>query len=241
MKYRYSLVNFALKHGVSKASRRYNKCRSYIYFWLNRYDGQLSSLAERSRRPHHHPSEHSESEIGLILRFQRQNADLGLLEFWFKLRKAGYKRHYMSLYRVKLRLGLGKPKKQESKKVAAKPYEAMHYLGQRVQIDVKHVPKACIKGGSWSQYYQYTAIDEFRRLRYLGACKQADTFSSADFVQKAVTWFARKGVSVACVQTDNGFEFTSHFNKREDNDRQNLFENICLSMVSSIKRSETFL
>ena len=36
MKYRQSLVSFALKHGVSRASRKYNKSRSYIYFWLSR-------------------------------------------------------------------------------------------------------------------------------------------------------------------------------------------------------------
>ena len=52
MKYRYSLVNFALKNGVSKASRKYNKGRSYIYFWLKRYDREIRSSAERTRRQH---------------------------------------------------------------------------------------------------------------------------------------------------------------------------------------------
>jgi hypothetical protein len=45
MKYRYSLVNYALKYGVSKASRRYNRARSYIYYWLKRFDGAIDSLA----------------------------------------------------------------------------------------------------------------------------------------------------------------------------------------------------
>jgi hypothetical protein len=31
-----------MKYGVSKASRKYDKARSYIYFWLNRYDGTLN-------------------------------------------------------------------------------------------------------------------------------------------------------------------------------------------------------
>ncbi|NLA86605.1 MAG: IS481 family transposase, partial [Clostridiales bacterium] len=30
MKYRQSLIKYAEKHGVSKASRKYNKARSYI-------------------------------------------------------------------------------------------------------------------------------------------------------------------------------------------------------------------
>ena len=50
MKYRQSLLTYALKYGVSRASRKYNKSRSYIYFWLARYDGSLHSLACQSRR-----------------------------------------------------------------------------------------------------------------------------------------------------------------------------------------------
>lgn len=41
MKYRQSVIKYALTNGVSKASRKYDKCRSYIYFWLKRYDGNL--------------------------------------------------------------------------------------------------------------------------------------------------------------------------------------------------------
>ncbi len=56
MKYRNSLVKYALEHGVSKASRKYNKSRSYIYFWIKRFDGEITSLAYKSRLPHHHPA-----------------------------------------------------------------------------------------------------------------------------------------------------------------------------------------
>ena len=45
MKYRYSLMKYAEKYGVSRASRKYNKTRSYIYFWKARYDGTIESLA----------------------------------------------------------------------------------------------------------------------------------------------------------------------------------------------------
>ena len=52
MKYRQSLLTYAQKYGVSRAGRKYNKSRSYIYFWRARYDGSLQSLACQSRRPH---------------------------------------------------------------------------------------------------------------------------------------------------------------------------------------------
>ena len=39
MAYRLSLMKYAEKYGVSRASRKYNKSRSYIYFWKKRWDG----------------------------------------------------------------------------------------------------------------------------------------------------------------------------------------------------------
>ena len=48
-------MKYAEKYGVSRASRKYDKSRSYIYFWRKRFDGTIESLACRSRRPHSHP------------------------------------------------------------------------------------------------------------------------------------------------------------------------------------------
>ena len=51
------------------------------------------------------------------------------------------------------------------KKYTPKPYEQMSYPGQRVQIDVKFVPKICIVGQEEpTQWYQYTFIDEYTRF-----------------------------------------------------------------------------
>ena len=80
MKYRQSLMKYAEKYGVSRASRKYNKARSYIYFWRSRWDGSVESLATQSRRPHHHPNEHTKEEITLIRNMHRRNPDLELTE-----------------------------------------------------------------------------------------------------------------------------------------------------------------
>ena len=63
MKYRCSLMKYAEKYGVSRASRKYDKSRSYIYFWRKRFDGTIESLACRSRRPHSHPNQHTPEEM----------------------------------------------------------------------------------------------------------------------------------------------------------------------------------
>jgi transposase InsO family protein len=146
---------------------------------------------------------------------RRRNPTLGMVELWHRLRKRGYTRCLVSLFRVMCRLELFPPRKAVLKYVP-KPYEQMTYPGERVQIDVKVVPARC-RVGECPKLYQYTAIDELTRLRYIGAYEEQSTYSSADFLQKMVRFFKHKGITVACVQTDNGFEFTNRFSssKRE--------------------------
>ena len=209
MKYRQSLICYAQKFGVAKASRKYNKPRSSIYFWLSRYDGTIESLADHSRRPHSHPNQHTEAELKLIGDMRRRNPKIGLIDLWCRLRDRGYTRCPESLYRVLRRTGQ-LPEKPVKQPYTPKPYEQMTYPGQRVQIDVKVVPRRCCPDGL--RMFQYTAIDEFSRLRYLGAYEEQNTYSSADFLKKAYAFFRHHGFTVECVQTDNGFEFTNHLN-----------------------------
>lgn len=221
MRFRQSLMNFAEKYGVSKASRKYNKTRSYIYFWKNRWDGSIESLAEKSKRPHSHPNQHTEEEIKMIRDHVRRNPGLGITELWHRLKKKGYTRRVESLYRVmkKLSLLLNKPKSPKRK---PKPYEQMTHPGERVQVDVKVVPRKCITDPEM-KLYQYTAIDEFTRMRFLYGYEEQSTYSSADFAKRAVKWFKRRGIVVECIQTDNGFEFTNRFSPAKK-EKPTLFE-----------------
>ena len=221
MKYRQSLMKYAQKHGVSRASRKYNKCRSYIYFWRKRWNGTPESLACQSRRPHSHPNQHTDAEIKLIRDMRHRNPELGMIELWHRLRKRGYTRRPESLFRLMRRLGMF-PQPAPKKKYVPKPYEQMQYPGQRVQIDVKVVPRACIADPDL-RLFQYTAIDEFSRLRFLAAYDEQSTFSSADFLRKAAAFYKRRGITVQCVQTDNGFEFTNRF-LNSTRDTQTLFD-----------------
>ena len=151
----------------------------------------------------------------LIQKMRRRNPKLGIVELWARLRSRGYSRCVESLWRVLRREGL-LPEEAPKKKYTPKPYEQMQYPGQRVQIDVKVVPRKCIADPEL-KLFQYTAIDEYSRYRVLGAYPEQSTYSSADFLRKVVKAFARKGIKVECVQTDNGFEFTNRFSpsKRE--------------------------
>lgn len=208
MRFRQALIEYSLKYGVTKAAIRYKTNRQYVYRWRNRYDGSLHSLADKSHRPHHHPNEHTPDELKLISNMRRRNPHDGLVVFWVKLMQRGYSRSITGLYRILLRNN-AMAVKPKNPKYIPKPYEQMSYPGQRIQIDVKFVPAACLVGDAKGQkFYQYTAIDEYSRFRYLEAFPEHSTYSSAVFLEHVLKAFP---FHVECVQTDNGMEFTKRF------------------------------
>ena len=220
MLYRQAIIKYSEKYGVTKAAIRYKTNRQYIYRWKKRYDGTLKSLEDRSHRPHHHPNEHTPEEIRLISNMRKRNPNAGLVVFWVKLTQKGYTRSITGLYRFLRKQGQMAIKPPNPKYIP-KPYEQMQYLGQRVQIDVKFVPDACIVGDAkGKKFYQYTAIDEYSRFRYLEAFEEHSTYSSAVFLEHMLKRFPFK---VECVQTDNGTEFTKRLGNTQ-NPTPTLFE-----------------
>ena len=206
MRFRQALVEYSLKHGVTKASIRYKTNRQYVYRWRKRYDGTIHSLADKSHRPHSHPNQHTPDELKLISDMRRRNPHAGLVVFWVKLRQRGYSRSITGLYRILRKQGQMAVKPKNPKYIP-KPYEQMLFPGQRVQIDVKFVPAACVVGSAEGQkFYQYTAIDEYSRYRYIEAFDEHSTYSSTVFLEHMLKAF---NFPVHCVQTDNGLEFTN--------------------------------
>lgn len=203
MRYRESLIKYAKKHGVSKASRVYNTSRQNIYRWKKRYDGTTRSLANYSRRPKSHPNQHTKEEIKLIKDMFDKNKDTGLVVFWVKLTKRGYTRTISSLYNQLRKQNLKFNTKKKKTKKKSKPYIQMTFPGERVQIDVKTVPSKCIIGQF--KLYQYTAIDEFSRYRFLKIYSEKSTYTSYKFLLEVIKRFPFK---IYTIRTDNGLEFT---------------------------------
>lgn len=205
MLFRQAIIKYSQKHGVTKAAIRYKTNRQYVYRWLKRYDGTIQSLADKSHRPHSHPNQHTEDELKLIKNMRRRNPNAGLVVFWVKLRQKGYTRSITGLYRVLRKQGQMAIKPKNPKYIP-KLYERMYFPGQRVQVDVKFVPSSCIVGDAKGEkFYQYTAIDEYSRFRYIAAFKEHSSHSSALFIDQLVKAFK---FPIHCIQTDNGMEFT---------------------------------
>ena len=209
LKYKESVVKYSYKYGVTKAAIRYCECRRTIYRWRKRYDGSLKSLEDKSRKPHFHPNQHTVEEIQLIRNYKRNNKDTGLVVLWIKLRNAGYTRTIQGLYHVLQRMGIYQKTPSKKKESEPKEWITGTYPGDKVQVDVKYVPSKCLtkelqdKG---EKFFQYTAIDEYTRMRYTWFTNEHSTYMSSEFAKRLVKYFPFK---IKTIQTDNGFEFTN--------------------------------
>ena len=66
MRFRLSIVKFYNRISATKTAIRYKVTRQFIYFWVYRFNGDIHSLADHSHRPHHHPNQHTDTEIKWI-------------------------------------------------------------------------------------------------------------------------------------------------------------------------------
>ena len=190
------------KHAVSRMSRYYRVGVKTLYGWLKKWDGTWQSLLPRSHRPHHHPKEHTQEEIDLIIEEMREEKLPPPLLLFQELRERGYTRSYGGLKRF-LRKHIAAPPAPLEHSEKPQVYEGGSYPGERVQIDVKYVPKKCLYG---EKLYQYTLIDECSRWCYREIWAEHSAYASAQFLRHAA---AVAPFRIKEVQTDNGHEFTN--------------------------------
>ena len=92
-------MKYAEKYGVSRASRKYNK-KPVVHLLLESPLGrECGILACQSRRPHSHPNQHTEEELGSSGTCVAEPG-AGMIELWHWLKKRGYTRCPESLFRV---------------------------------------------------------------------------------------------------------------------------------------------
>lgn len=245
MRYRLSAIKCAERFGVNKAAIKCHTSPASIYRWRKLYKDSgkdIRAIGSKSRRPKSHPNAHTEAEITLIRNLRRRNPNIGLQDLWSKARKRGYTRSQPALLKLLKRLGAPTDPKTKLSPTCkrSKPYEQMTYPGERVQIDVKYVPRECLAPEFQEQYplsrlYQYTAIDEYSRYRILSGYLEHDTYASSLFLCQVVSRFKAFGIEIECVQTDNGTEFTKQF-VAKDEDNHSMFEVTARRLGIRIKR-----
>ncbi len=210
---RQGVVNLAMRKGKSFAARMYGVSLSSVKRWCKRYDGTWQSLKEKSHRPNNHPNRHTEAEERVIKKaFKEEYLRYGWDGTYDAAVKMGYKRTFSGMVYAAKRMGLGSElAEKKAPRTNLKRYPEIMYPGEKVQIDVKEVPYACLRGAlkySGKHLYQWTAIDECTRVRFVYGFEEHTPENTVKFLKMLIKVFPFK---IKTIQTDNGTEFTYKF------------------------------
>ena len=202
----YAVLLYRNGNPISFVCRRYKCSKASLMRWNKKFDGSKKSLLDKSHKPlSPHPNAHTDEELYWIKNYIRRNPNISLCELYGKLRvEKGYSRHACSLFRIvrKLKYPINT---EYHEKYTPKKYDTPNNIGIKWQMDVKVVPKQCYTGKLPDKFYQYTIIDEASRERFIYPYKEQSSYSTVDFVKRAITYF---GYKPETIQTDNGQEFT---------------------------------
>ena len=201
-RHRQRMLKYFFKHGGTKTAIRYKTSRKTVYKWVNRYDGTLESLKDRSQKPRNSPNGQTDEEIKQVKRVWSKDKGGDKLVMWHNARQKGYRRCYQTFLRTVRKFGGDIKSRKKPQK--PKPYTRADYPGQKIQIDVKYVPSDCV--ANVDKYYQYTAVDECTRLPFRQMYDEHSTYSSRQFLDEMFKYFK---FPIREAQTDNGTEFTN--------------------------------
>ncbi len=207
---RQAVVKLARRKGKRFAAKTYGVSLSSVKRWDKRYDGtDWRSLKEGSHRPHHHPREHTEAEEMIISKaFWKQYERYGWDGVYSEAKSKGYTRSLSGMIHAAKRLELVEKGKRQASRRHDRRYPELTTPGEKVQIDVKEVPYRCLRGQllrDGKHLYQWTAIDECTRMRFVYGFEEHTPENSVKFLRMLVKVFPFK---IRTIQTDNGTEFT---------------------------------
>ena len=207
---RQAVVKLARRKGKSFSARQYGVSLSSVKRWDKRYDGKdWRSLVEGSHRPHSHPKQHTEAEEMIISKaFWKEYKRYGWDGVYKEAKEQGYQRSLSGMIYAAKRLELVEKKKQNPPRHQNRRYPEVLVPGEKIQVDVKEVPYNCLRGKvlrDGKHLYQWTAIDECTRWRFVYAFEEHTPENSVKFLRMLIKVFPFK---IRTIQTDNGTEFT---------------------------------
>ena len=179
--------------------------------WLQRFRQGDDQLLDRSSRPHRSPTRLPQQRVRAIesLRRLRMTAAeiaealamaLSTVSLWLK------------------RSGLGKRSRLEPPEPPNR-YERRR-PGELVHVDVKKLARFAVagkrivgarhasRGYGWD--FVHVMVDDHSRLAYAEVLGNERTDTAVGFLRRGLAWFARLGVRVRRVMSDNGSAYVSH-------------------------------
>lgn len=205
---------------VNEACKRSGFGRSFYYKWWGRFlasNLDPRSLVEQSRRPKYSPNKMSKSLEAKIKRLNKIGHGSRMIQG--VLSRENIKLSTSTINHVlNNRKGPLKTKRVKSRK-HRKRYE-LPIPGQRLQMDVKYVPKFV----NDKRIFNYVIVDECTRIRFIRAYPEINSVWTVDFIEQARDFFP---FPLQCIQTDNGQEFTWHLNREKLKSKVHLLDEWC--------------
>ena len=212
---RLLLVQRVIEQGwtVGSAAGAAGLSERQAYRWLARYrDGGTAALIDRSSAPQHHPHQVPDVRVAEIERWRRQRLSGPAIARQLGMPVA-------TIGSVLRRLGLGKLAALEPRPPIVR-YQRER-PGELIHIDTKKLGRIAAighritgnrrdsrRGAGWEAVH--VCIDDASRLAYSEVLADERKTSAVPFLERAVAWFARQGVTVERVMTDNGSAYRSH-------------------------------
>jgi len=193
--------------GVSQAAEAAGLSKRTAYKWLQRYKAEgLSGLADRSSRPLRQPTRTPRAQVERILAMRRQRmcgAEIAC--------RLGMPRSTVA--RILKREGLGRLRSLEP---AEPPRRyVMQHPGELLHLDIKKLGRIrkighritgnrrdTSPGAGWE--YVHVCIDDASRLAYVEILPDERQGTASGFLERAIAWYARCGISTQRILTDNG-------------------------------------
>jgi len=173
-----------------------------LKYWLSKYRKYgMEGLKNKPRKPKSQPNETPIREKERIIEL-RKKTGLCAEKLNYKLKKEGMGIHNRTIGKIIKAEGL--TRKYRIKKFKYKYVKTQPSPGELVEIDIKYVPR---KLGD-KRYYQFTAIDNSSRWRYMQIYDDMGNGSAIAFLNKLLE---KAPFRIRAVKTDNGSCFTNRY------------------------------
>ena len=192
---------------VPEAAEAAGLSKRTAYKWLQRYKTEgLSGLAERTSRPTRSPGKTPRARRRRVVELRRQRMSGAEIAVRLDLSPA-------TVARILRCEGLSRLKSLEPTEPPRR-YEKQ-LPGELLHLDIKKLGK--IRGvghritGDWKNRrrgvgweFVHVAIDDASRLAYTEVLSDERQDTASGFLERAVAWYARHGIRVQRILTDNG-------------------------------------
>jgi len=216
---RQKLLTHAREHGIKATVRAFGCSRKTVRKWLRRYQpGRPSTLAERSKRPHHCPRQTPHAVEGVVVRLRRQTgfgAERLKMEFHIPCSVGAIKR-------IVRQRGLVRARKNKSQtKRCLRSVKAQWRLFQQLVADTKYlqdIPYYWPQMRRWGlPQFQYTVREPVSGLCLTGYADERSKSYAVLLAERVSAHLAWHGVDLSGVewQTDNGSEFLEDQQQRD--------------------------